>query len=150
MHFKTSECASHSDTLLLATLRRCMRAGGAESIFLSSCFPRAGPQVAPHAHSAPRLSGIRSSSFSAWKGQFLGEPSLTNLAFFSLKGKSMRTRIPDPSPHSDPESHRAQAGGASRSPGSAPTRHLVMPGSMLERTGPCRVTLSASLDRLGN
>lgn len=86
-HLSVVPTQAHSDTLsFLPPFTGCMRAGGAESIFLSSGFSRAGPQVAPHAHSAPRLSGTRSSSLSAWKRQFLGEPALTNLAFFSLKG----------------------------------------------------------------
>lgn len=75
----------HSDTFsYLPPFTGCMRTGGAESIFLSSCFSRAGPQVAPHAYSAPQLSGIQDNSLSAWR-----ELSLINLTFFSLKGKSI-------------------------------------------------------------
>ena len=72
--------------------------------------------VTPHAHSVPQVSGIWSCSLSACKGQFLGEPSLMNLAFLSHKGKSMRAGVPGPSPHSGPEPSRAQAGGSKQEP----------------------------------
>lgn len=137
--------------LILATLPR-MRVGRWSRVHPPHLpLSKGRTSGCPSFHSAPQMSGIWSSSLKACKGHFLEEPALTNLAFFSCQGKSMGGRAPWPlsslrSRTQQSPCWRQQA----RAPGSAPTRYSVMPGSMLEHTGPCRVTLSASLDRGGN